>query len=256
VVLARKKFEKYQVDRSIYVVDVAQSHHFKQVFATLKRMGYQQAEKCVHLPYGVVTLPEGKMATRSGNIILFRELVKLLSEEIQNKFLSKFTKKERPKEQDGHDENENENEDDGWNEEEIEEAERAISVGTIRYGMLNHPTNKDIVFDLKKWTLSTGDTGPYLMYQCARVASISRSVSIESLEQKRIQPDFELLKTCEEKEMMLQMSQFQKRVKEALFGWDASQKKQHEIQRAQFTNSILVVHVSVPNGTKFQCVVW
>ncbi|MCA9716719.1 MAG: arginine--tRNA ligase, partial [Myxococcales bacterium] len=72
--LARMKFERHSIDRSIYVVDVRQSDHFKHVFLTLKKMGFQQADQCQHVPYEMVELPDGPMATRKGNVILFREL--------------------------------------------------------------------------------------------------------------------------------------------------------------------------------------
>ena len=73
--LAREKFDKYKVDRSIYVVDVRQSLHFQQAFQILKLWGYEQAEKCFHLAYGFVTLPEGAMSARQGNVILFMDVV-------------------------------------------------------------------------------------------------------------------------------------------------------------------------------------
>jgi arginyl-tRNA synthetase len=60
--LAKVKFEKYQVDRSIYVVDVRQSLHLQQAFAILKLWGFPQSEKCYHLGYGFVSLPEGAMS--------------------------------------------------------------------------------------------------------------------------------------------------------------------------------------------------
>ncbi|MEM6995980.1 MAG: arginine--tRNA ligase, partial [Myxococcota bacterium] len=72
--LARLKFEEYGVDRSIYVVDVRQSDHFAHVFLTLKKMGFTQADQCEHVPYEMVELPSGPMATRSGTVILFRTL--------------------------------------------------------------------------------------------------------------------------------------------------------------------------------------
>src|SRR5690606_20369444 len=50
--LARLKFGKYKIDRSIYVVADEQNHHFKQVFKTLDLMGFEQAQKCFHLSYG------------------------------------------------------------------------------------------------------------------------------------------------------------------------------------------------------------
>jgi arginyl-tRNA synthetase len=56
--LARQKFEKYHVDRSVYVVDSRQSLHLQQAFAILKLWGFPQADKCFHLGCGFVTLPE------------------------------------------------------------------------------------------------------------------------------------------------------------------------------------------------------
>jgi arginyl-tRNA synthetase len=50
--LARRKFEQFSVDRSVYVVDAAQTLHFQQVFKTLELMGYERAKKCFHLAYG------------------------------------------------------------------------------------------------------------------------------------------------------------------------------------------------------------
>ena len=72
--LARRKFDQFSVDRSVYVVGAEQTLHFKQVFATLNRMGYSQAERCYHLPYALVMLPSGKMSSREGNVILFSDM--------------------------------------------------------------------------------------------------------------------------------------------------------------------------------------
>jgi arginyl-tRNA synthetase len=73
--LAKNKFENYHVDRSVYVVDVRQSLHFQQVFKILELWGFPQAEKCFHLAYGFVTLPEGAMSARKGNVILFMDVL-------------------------------------------------------------------------------------------------------------------------------------------------------------------------------------
>ena len=53
--LAKEKFEDYNVDRSIYVVDNRQSLHFQQAFKILELWGFPQAEKCYHLAYGFVS---------------------------------------------------------------------------------------------------------------------------------------------------------------------------------------------------------
>jgi len=188
--LAQQKFDKFSIDRSIYVVDSAQEHHFRQVFATLNKMGYAQAKKCFHLSYAFVRLPEGKMGSRTGNVILFSELRKLLSDEIAQQYLSNTE----------------------WEKEELAEAERAISVGTIRYGMLNHDNNKEIVFDLKKWTLSSGNTGVYLMYQYARIASIGQKICYpDNVELAKL--DFSVLETSDfAMHLLFELTQFQQKI--------------------------------------------
>lgn len=202
--LARKKFEQFNIDRSIYVVDATQSHHFQQVFATLKQMGYQQAEKCYHLPYGFVRLPEGKMASRVGNVILFSQLVKLLAEEINEQVLDPIRQRNA---------NPDTPDDEKWTDEELKEAERAVSVGVIRYGMLNHDNNKEIVFDLKKWSLASGNTGTYLMYQYARISSINRKVAFpKNIKMEEL--DFSVLEdNAVAKAVLFEISQFQSKVK-------------------------------------------
>ena len=64
--LAKRKFEQFGIDQSVYVVDAAQSLHFRQVFKVLELMGYEQAARCLHISYGQVTLPSGKMSSRAG----------------------------------------------------------------------------------------------------------------------------------------------------------------------------------------------
>ncbi len=154
IALAHDKFEKFGIDRSIYVVDASQSLHFQQVFKTLEMMGWKRAAQCHHLAYGLVVLPEGKMGSRYGNVILFSELKKKLVDRIRSEFLDKYIGE--------------------WSEEEIVEAAKRIAVATIKYGMNNQDNMKVIVFNIEEWTARTGNTGPYMMYAFARTRSILR----------------------------------------------------------------------------------
>ncbi len=72
--LAKVKFDRHNIDRSIYVVASEQSHHFKQVFKSLEVLGYEQAKKCHHLAYGMVKLASGKMSSRKGTVVFFSAL--------------------------------------------------------------------------------------------------------------------------------------------------------------------------------------
>jgi arginyl-tRNA synthetase len=185
--LAKRKFEQYNIQRSVYVVDAAQSLHFQQVFKTLELMGFENASKCFHLAYGLVVRPDGKMSSRKGTVIYFSRLKDMLGEKIDRDFLEKYIGE--------------------WSEEELEQARRAIAVGTIRYGMLNVDPSKDITFSLDDWAAKTGDTGPYLMYGYARIKSIQRRVPMpDGMTVDNFNPS--LLTTKRDRFMMLQMTQF------------------------------------------------
>ncbi|MDC0670707.1 arginine--tRNA ligase [Nannocystis radixulma] len=152
--LARLKFEEYRIDRSVYVVDVRQSDHFRHVFLTLKKMGFYQAERCQHVPYEMVELPDGPMAGRKGNVVLFRSLRQQMTSHLRKTWFQQF--------------------EGNWPAEEIDAAERTIALGAIKYGMLNRDVNQKIVFDLAAWLNLDGNTGPYLQYTGARAGSILR----------------------------------------------------------------------------------
>lgn len=151
--LARRKFDQFKIDKSIYVVGSEQNLHFRQVFKVLERMGFTQAKDCFHLSYGLVVLPEGKMSSRRGNIIAFAELKESMSAEL-GKILDKYRGE--------------------WSDAEIAEASHRLCVGAIRYGMLSSDPSKEIVFNLTDWLSFEGNTGPYLMYSYARSRSILR----------------------------------------------------------------------------------
>lgn len=180
--LAHMKFDKYNIDESIYVVDISQTLHFQQVFKTLELMGYPQAKKCYHLAYGLVVLPHGKMSSRKGTVIFFSKLKKLLRNQILKEFLAKY--------------------ENVWDVEEIEAAERALSVACIKFGMLNHAVAKDIVFNIKDWTAKEGNPGVYLMYTYTRIASIRKEVTHQS----GVQPDWKLLNDPIERQVLTMLN--------------------------------------------------
>lgn len=154
--LARRKFDKYKVDRSIYVVAAEQNRHFQQVFATLERMGFPQAKDCYHLSYAFVRLPDGKMSTRKGSAVHFT----LVRDEIL-KELGTYLEKYQDK----------------WTTEEIAEAAHRLALCAIRYGMLSTDPNKEIIFQIKDWLSFEGNTGPYLMYSYSRAQSVLRKAA-------------------------------------------------------------------------------
>ena len=87
--LARRKFEDFKIEKNIYVVDMRQELHFKQVFKVLEKLGFEQAKDCFHLKYNFVELPDGAMSSRKGNIVPLMELVHKMEEMVKTWLVTK-----------------------------------------------------------------------------------------------------------------------------------------------------------------------
>lgn len=151
--LAKDKFEKHKVDRSIYVVDNRQSLHFQQAFKILELLGFPQAEKCFHLAYGFVSLPEGAMSARSGRVVLFKDV----ADEAERRALFAMT----------------DHASEMSNTLRIQTA-RQIGLGALAYSMLSVDNNKDIVFNIDDALSFDGRTAPYIQNAHVRANSILR----------------------------------------------------------------------------------
>lgn len=151
--LAKDKFEKFKVDRSIYVVDNRQSLHFQQAFKILEMWGFPQAKKCFHLAYGFVSLPEGAMSARRGRVVLFKEV----ADEAEKRALAAMTERtpDMPPEK-------------------RREIARQIGLGALAYTMLSVDNNKDIVFNVDDALSFEGHTAPYIQNAFVRANSILR----------------------------------------------------------------------------------
>jgi len=151
--LAKEKFEKYHVDRSIYVIDVRQSLYMQQVFKILELWGFKQAEKCYHLGYGFVSLPEGAMSARRGRVVLFMDV----ADEAQRRVQAEIDQKnpDLPADQ-------------------RQLVASQVGLGALAYAMLSVDNNKDIVFDLETALNFDGHTGPYIQNAHVRASSILR----------------------------------------------------------------------------------
>ena len=149
--LAKQKFEKYHVDRSIYVVDVRQSLHFQQAFKILELWGFPQAAKCYHLAYGFVTLPEGTMASRKGNVVFFKDVADEACRRVQAIIAEKNP---------------------DLSEEQRNDAARKVGLGAIVYAMLEVDNLRDIVFEWDEALNFDGKTAPYIQNAYVRANSI------------------------------------------------------------------------------------
>jgi len=197
--LAKQKFEKYHVDRSIYVVDVRQSLHMQQAFAILKLWGFPQAEKCYHLGYGFVSLPEGAMSSRRGNVALFKEVY----DEAIKRALAVESEKSG-----------------NIPEVEREQIAKQIGLGALVYSMLSVDNNKDIVFDINEALSFDGRTGPYIQNAHVRANSILKKAGWEGTQvdkytSKQVDTAFDYVLDKHEIELIEQISRFPNAVQQA-----------------------------------------
>ena len=149
--LAKRKFQEFDVDRSIYVVDVRQSLHFQQVFKILELWGFPQASKCFHLPYGFVTLPEGAMSSRHGNVVLFMDVYEEARRRVEQIIAEKNPELEGSQRQ---------------------EVARQVGLGAIAYALISVDNIKDIVFNWDSALSFEGQAAPYIQNAHVRANSI------------------------------------------------------------------------------------
>ena len=181
--LARRKFEDFKIQKSIYVVDMRQALHFKQVFKALEHLGFEQAKDCYHLQYNFVELPDGAMSSRKGNIVPLVTLVEKMKDHVKTQYLSRYK--------------------DEWSVDEIEVVADIVAKGAIKYGMLRQDTNKKIVFDMNEWLKLDGESGPFIQYSYARINSL-----LKKFKQEGNDFDGELLSHSSEIKLMQHLMNF------------------------------------------------
>lgn len=149
--LAKIKFENFRIDRSVYVVDFRQSLHFQQVFKILQLLGFEQASKCFHLAYEMVTLPEGTMSARRGRVVYFLDV----AQEAQRRVLDIIAKKNPELTGSAR-----------------EQVAWQVGLGALKYVMLSVDNTKQITFSWESALNFDGQAAPYIQYAHVRACSI------------------------------------------------------------------------------------
>ena len=163
VATAEYRWNTYHFTRSLYVVDRGQSLHFKQLFKLLALAGHEWASKCEHIPFGLVRIGGKKTGTRTGNVLLLKEVFAEAVEDIADRMASSDTRRA-----DGGGSGHTVSADD------LQATARMVGIGAVVFGTLVTQRDKDVDFDWEKVLSMDGDSGPYLQYSHARCASIRR----------------------------------------------------------------------------------
>lgn len=166
-----------KADKNVIVLGEDQKLYFRQISAALDLLGYE-APQVIH--YSFVLLPDGKMSTRNGTVVLLEDFMREILEK---------TKQELAKRDNG---------------EVDEEKAKKIAYGAVKYTILKGSCEKNVIFDLEKSLSFDGDTSLYIQYNYARINSILQKADYENIEKQNkyhllnAEPEIALIQKLEE----------------------------------------------------------
>lgn len=205
-----------KVDQMIYVVGEDQKFYFEQFFEILKRAGYSIAEKSKHVYFGMISLPEGKMSTRKGRVVLLKDLV----EEAMNRTRKIVYESKRV-----------------TSNTEREELVKKLSVGALKWNDLMADPKRSIVFDWDSMLTMEGKSAPYVQYSFVRAMSLLDGISSSYLNDAKIIPEDSV-----EKKLVTQISGLPEAIKAAASQYDPSKVATYVYELARSFNSFYNSH--------------
>lgn len=178
------KQHDYQPDRQIWIVGDEQIYHFRVLFAMLTRLGYPWANRLTHMAYGMVNLPGGKMKSREGTVVdaddLFDEMTGLARQATLERAGDRIP-------------------------DDLEQRAHTIGMGALKFMLLKVNPKTTLMFDPAASIRFEGDTGPYVLYAYARIASMLRKAGDDALDGT---VDWSLLTAPEEKDLALRLADY------------------------------------------------
>ena len=144
-----------ELNQLIYTVGNEQDYHFKVLFLILGKLGFEWAQNCYHLSYGMVDLPSGKMKSREGTVV---DADDLMGEMVET---AKAQSEERGKLE-------------GMASEEADALFEMLGMGALKYFMLKVDPKKRMLFNPAESIDMQGNTGPFIQYTHARIKSVLR----------------------------------------------------------------------------------
>ena len=160
---AKQRFDDFLFEKHIYVVGNEQDYHFQVLPLIMKKLGYKWADNLLHLSYGMVELPEGKMKSREGTVVDADDLIEemLVTAKEMSEELGKL---------------------EDYSEEEKKNIYRIIGLGALKYFILKVDPRKNMLFNPRESIDFNGNTGPFIQYTYARIQSVLKKAKDVGLE--------------------------------------------------------------------------
>lgn len=167
--------EELRADENLYVVGMEQSLHFQQIIKVLDKMGYSWAKNFSHVGFGLYRFRDGKISSRTGNVIRLEDILTKSIEMVRD-----IIEEKNPELKDK------------------ETVARQVGVGAIIFNDLVNDRVKNVEFDWDKVTDFEGDSGPYVQYNVVRCKSLLRKLTAEMTS-----PEFPVVLSSEEERELL-----------------------------------------------------
>lgn len=173
------KYQDFGIDKSVYVVGNEQDYHFEVLFKIMRKLGRSYGDGLYHLSYGMVDLPSGKMKSREGTVVDADDLMQemIATAEQHTKELGKI---------------------DGFSQEQASHLYEMLGMGALKYFLLKVDPKKRMLFNPQESIEFQGNTGPFIQYSHARIASILRKADQLAIPYKT--SDYRLITHLEEAE--------------------------------------------------------
>jgi arginyl-tRNA synthetase len=152
---AIQRFDEHHLDEHIYVVGNEQEYHFQVLKLVLKKLGYTWSDSLLHLSYGMVQLPEGKMKSREGTVVDADDLVEEMVS-TAHEMSAELGKLE------------------GLSDSEVASICNMVGLGALKYFILKVDPKKNMTFNPRESIDFNGNTGPFIQYTHARICSVLR----------------------------------------------------------------------------------
>ncbi len=168
---AQLRQDEYNPQQLIYVVGNEQNYHFDVLIKVLKKMGRDWSDAMLHLSYGMVELPQGRMKSREGTVVDADDLMQEMADTARKTTLELGKADE-------------------FDEQGQEALFEILGLGALKYYILKIDPKKTILFNPEESIDFNGNTGPFIQYTYARTRSLLRKAA-----EKNIAPAADVIPT-------------------------------------------------------------
>ena len=145
-------------------------HHFDVLRKVMSKLGRDWAENIIHISYGMVELPSGKMKSREGTVVDADDLLDEMHDTAK-KITSELGKVE------------------DFEGPEAGQLFRMVGLGALKYFILKVDPKKNMLFNPEESVDFNGNTGPFIQYTYARIQSLLRKAREKQQVEKFLQPE-------------------------------------------------------------------